>query len=190
MRGLIKVGGGVFISGGIASAVMIAKQVIEGSFLEQYGYGSLVQNKIAKAAYLPTVIATVAETVAVTVFLVFSTVALIRLVMKHTGVDPNSKKYSVFEAARHRQSRLWILAFGLGGVIVFAVKLANAWLKNFSYIKNIVTSEGISTITMTALPWFGSLLFFATVGYILLSAFVTSKIKDDIVFSYGSDGKL
>ena len=190
IRDRVRVGRGVFISGGISAVTVTVRQIVEGAFLDTHGYTALVFEKEAKAAYIPTIVISAIELIAVGVFLVFAALVLTRLIMRHTGVDPTSEKYSRFEAARHTSLKRLVFIYAVGGILLFSVKLLNVIFKYFSYVRNIVTGDGIAQITMSMLPWFGSVLFAVSVVFILYTFFISSRIKDEIVFSYGNDGKL
>ena len=191
MNAYTKVGVGVYITGALAALTGILRSVIEGAFLDTYGYTALVYYKDAKAAYMPSMIIAAVDAVAMGVFLTFAVLAIVRMIKEHailrvrrsdgmSGIDKERKNYLV---------RL-TLAFGLGGFLLYVAKTLNVIFKYYATVKAVAVEDMISNITVSKFPWFGTFLFAFEVAFILATMFISSRIKDEIVFSYGDDGKL
>ena len=190
LREYIKVGIPVYIAGGALFGLISARQMIEGHFLDTLGYTDLVYYDEAKAAYIPTIVISAVEALAAGVFLALLALTLIRLTKQHTGISENSPKYSQIDKDREVALKRLIITWCASGFALWIIKLLNVTFKYFSTVKVIAVEDGFANITMSKYPWFGTVFFAASVAFVLFTLFVTSRIKDEIVFAYGEDGTL
>lgn len=189
MKDHIKVGLPVFISGGVSAAVSLMRWFVERAFLDGYGYTALVYQKDAKAAYIPTIVLTAVDAVSVGVFAVFVCITLMRLIREHTGVI-NGGDPSRIDVERRTYLNRTVIGFSVGAFSVHIAKLMNVSFKYFATIKAVAVEDEISNIVVSKYPWFGTVLFGLEILFVLYTAFMTSRIKDEIIFAYDDDGKL
>ena len=172
-----------YISGAVFSLFATVTHFLSASFLSQYVYLDLIDNRAAQGAYLPIMIFAALEFISLAVFLVFTARAMNAFVYEHTGVSPESEHYMKTEKDYHKS--LKTRNFILVGIAMFAglSKCVNVFLNR--NIRPIYTDITKPVISASVLPWFNLVVAASAIAYIGFSFYYTSILKEEVKIKYG-----
>ena len=169
-------------TGTFAATGITAHLMLERFFNLNYNYIYLIFSSPAKAAYLPVKIFSVLETLSV--FAMLYVCALILIAFIKNGCSPIPKAHEESNVDKKNRKSLTvksIVLFAWVGVIN-ALKCVNVFLKGNAKIAFSQTNEeGFATGT---LPWFGTLIFFVCLVFVVYSFYFISEIKNEVKFKY------
>ena len=165
------------------SIIAFASSVI---FLSNYSYQDLLVGDFAKAQYIPVIVSSTLEIIALLSLLTLVSLINHRFVLLNTGISRNSEVYNSQDRDFHRSliARGYIL-YGLAALSGIA-KFIQVLL-NFN-VKIIFTSEEMDSaaIITNPLPWWNTVVVALTLAYIIYSFIYYSSLKEEIEYKYKS----
>lgn len=151
-------------------------------FFESFSYVDLSYSKLAKEAYLPIKISAVLETLFALFLLGASALASSRFIEEHTDTPPSDPSYTAANKKSHLRTKKKVLPLFILSSLIFIVRCADIFIKQSSeIIYSEVNPDGIATSPMPAI---GTVLFFASVIYVIYSFVAMSDLKDEIKYKY------
>ena len=174
-----------FISTTIFSTVSLIAYIISVRFLTNHTYRELVTGSVAKREYIPVILATAAEVLAMTSALVTVMLIMRKFALANTGISPEAKNYSFHEREYHAQllRRIYVM-FGIGialGILKFVDMI-------FKYnMKVLFTNEDNplgDTVVASSVPWFSNFVFIVSLLYIGYSIYCMVNMKEEISTKY------
>ena len=186
MRSHVKSVTGAFISVGIYTAVSTVGYVLESFFLENYGYASLLEknNEAASTLRFYTLAAGCAELVALIIMFIMLARLLADFASKHTGIDAHNERYSRLDAEHHKLIKKRIYIFSAIGIIHGSASLFDAFFKFLPDTEKVYTEFGTSSITMSLVPWFTSIVLISALFYIGYSVYLFDLLKEETQQKY------
>lgn len=173
------------ITGSIYCIISIIAFISSISFLSKYTYQDLIVGDFAKEEYIPVIVFSALELIALISLLV--TVALInrKFILSYTGISRGLECYNIEDRDFHRQLivRGYILygLAALSGVAKFVQVLLN-----FKAEIIFAGEEMDSAIITNPLPWWGTVVAAASAFYIIYSFIYYSSLKEEVEFKYKS----
>lgn len=174
-----------FISGIVYVAFSVFAFIFSASFLTEYDYIDLLNRFSAsyvtiKKSYLAVVITAGLEFLALAVFLFFSFTYLYSFITENTGLSPTSKRYSKTEREYHSSLKKRLYIFVGMGLFTSLLKFINTTLffrpqTNFSKVDGVLT-----TITSSAVPWFGVLVMFSSIFFIGYTIYFMKVMREEV----------
>ena len=180
--GRSKLGYACLISGIVYSAVAFLAQLAEFNFLNKYTLEMLARDEGLTSEYLPTVIL---EGVSIIPFLVLTSlvaVSLYKLLCERWLTDGGAD--DIYLKARRRSMAvrccLWV---GIGAMCALS-RFFDLLFNLYSDITIVSREDGIGgmdfgNVTLSLVPWFGTLVFALSVLYVGYTVYLASKIKED-----------
>lgn len=150
-------------------------------FSDTYGYDALLRSAEARAAYLPIKLLSLAEFVALFVFLLFLLRVMNRFVLRETGLSPESPRYGRTEASFHAALKRKNLTLFLSGVLMGATKCAQAFF--LGTVKTVTVTEinGLEkTMVVPVMEGFSAIVLLTSLLYIFFSFYTYSDIKEEL----------
>lgn len=170
------------VSCGLYSVFSLLSLIFSARFQLNYGYSALADNPLAKSAYIPVMIFAALEFAALAAYLVFLLSSLFTFIKAHTGIIKNSA--TPIESALHKEAKKKCTAYLVLAIILGALKCVNVFLNaNVSLINSAVGSQ-IVVISVSALPWFSTLISFFAILFIGYSFHFTRYIKEECDMRY------
>ena len=159
--------------------------VLTKRFFMTYQYVDLSYSKYAKSAYLPIKISAVAESVFMIVFALVCASVLIGFVKNHTELSPSDPSYTHSNKNAHKRLMKTLAPIPICAALINVLKCVNVFIKeNIQIIGSEVNTDGI--VTSTA-PFFSTLIFLATMVFVVYSFTAVSTIKDEVKLKYNKD---
>lgn len=164
---------------GVYSAVSLVFYIIHTAFLIRNGYDALATSKIAKAEYIPVMISSGAELLALVLLFVSVSGVLLRFAATYTGLNPHDRGYSRYDAEQAKMMKrrvcLWC-GFGiLGGVC----KLLETIFRYPAKIIYIATEQGSAAIAEGIAPWFGVVTLVCCALFIAYTVRLFSLLREE-----------
>lgn len=180
LRRYIKAEKAAYISGGIFCAVSLVSFFVQIGFLDSYGYDALVKNEAAKAAYIPVIILSAAEALALAALTVFVCRALIEVAKRHTGITTYDGKMS----GNVGKTKTNIYIYGVFAILCGVSKFTDILLRYYSDLTLVATDDGIGNVVSGLVPWFGIVVLIFSVLYIGYSLYLLSVMREDVEMRY------
>ncbi len=168
---------------GIYSLLALFSLIFSARFQLNYGYREIANNPAAKAAYLPVMIFAVAEFIALCVYILFAVSALYTFIRSHTGFIRNSDA-RLIESTVHRDAKKKCTVYTVLAIILGALKCTNVFLNSSVSLINSTVGNQIVVISVSAIPWFGTLIAFFALVFIGYSLYFTRYIKEECDMKY------
>jgi len=172
---------------GVYSAVSLVSYIIHTDFLIRNGYDALATSKIAKAEYIPVMIAGGAELLALIFLFISLSGVLFGFAALYNGLDPHDKSYSRYDAEQARLMKkriyLWCGIGALGGVC----KLLETIFRYPAKIIYIATEEGSAAIAEGIAPWFGVVTLVCCALFIAYTVRLFSLLREEIRCPEGNE---
>ncbi len=161
------------ISGIAFSAFAVFAAVIEGSFLDRWGYDSLVSDSAAKKEYLPVIFSAILCFVSFSVFAFLYRAFIGGFVRTINGSDSENR------ASRNSDGLTRLLNLWLATAIIQgASKLADTVFRYYPDETTVAVGNELSNIVTGLVPWFGTVLFFTSLAFLGISYLVFSSMKE------------
>ena len=173
------------IATSIFCATSLVAYIVSVNFLTEHTYRDLVTGSVAKREYIPVMLFSAIEVIALIVTLVMIMLAMKRYVLLNTGISPEAENYSFHEREYHSTllRRIYIL-FGIGmalGVLKFVDMV-------FKYnMKVLFTNEDNplgDTVIASSVPWFSGFVFIISLLYIGYSIYCLTNLKEEVAAKY------
>lgn len=179
---IVKVKLVTYLAGICYVAISIISYAFSILFLSKYEYFDLIDDKVAKAAYLKVEIFGVLEFIFIVAFLLLVATEINKFILNRTGIPTSDKKYGILDKELHSslKTKSGVLC-GLG-IFAAATKCANIFLNGDVQI--LFTSG--NAITTSSLPWFNLLVQLGAIAYILFSFYFMSTLKDELKNKYAN----
>ena len=184
MRHHTKIPKAAYPLSGVYCALAIAAYVVQITFIDRFGYDSLVKGAAAKEAYLPVIILSILEFLALTALSVFVILAMRRLVIAHTAIEPTSERYSSADAQHHKKRSRQAVIWGVLGIVAGLSKVLDVALKYSSNLTLVATGDGIGNVVTGLIPWFNLVVLLCSAIYIGYSLYLFSSLKEDCELKY------
>ena len=154
--------------------------IIHINFLTEYGYSALAFSSEAKTAYIPIMIISFAEVIALAFAFHTISVRVIEFAKNYVGVRANDQRYSRIDADYHKKLLSRIRGWRSLAVLCGACTFLNTLFRYFAEETFVSLENNIGTITEGALPWFGAFTTIICVFYIIYTVNLFSNLKEGI----------
>ena len=154
-------------------------------FFDSYTYVDIEYSELARGAYLPIKIFAVVELLFALFMLFSATVATIDFIKEHTDVSPSDPSYSKTNEKNHRSTVRSTLPVFVIAAVIAVLKCANVFIKQSSVIiGTAINNEGIPT---SGVPAMDTIIFLASIIYVICCFVKSSNLKDEVNFKYGKE---
>ena len=165
----------------VVSAIAYAVTI---TFIDEYGYSALVKNMEAKSAYLPVIFLAILEFCILASLMILVGVVIMRVIRTHAMADKCSSEYSVTDAKYDRAMRLNVTVMTALGCACGLTKLLDVIFKYFATQQFTATEGVIGSVAMGLIPWFGTVVFVASLIYVGYTCYLLSAVKEDVEMRY------
>ncbi len=155
-------------------------------FLSSYDYVDIGTNVDARGLYIGVIAAGVISFLTLCLFLVLNARMMISYVTEHTGISPSSDKYSRSDKERHTQLKRSVIIAAITGILMGGAKLVHLVLRYFTSEELVESIEGVTSMAMNTLPWFGTAVFVVGVVNVISVISCVSRLKEDTDMKYSS----
>ncbi len=153
-------------------------------FNTKYDYIDLLSGGAASAAYVPIMIFSFLEFISLAAYSVFLFKSLESYVYTHTGLSPESEKYSRMEATYHKDVKKRCVLFVAFLLVLSFIKCINVFIsRNVSVINSTVGNRPVA-ITASSLPWFGTVICFFAIFFIGYSFYLARYLTEECERKY------
>ena len=159
--------------------------IISVSFLKAYDYHDLLENSDAKQKYILLLVFSAIEFICFGFMLLSSALTFKKFILKNTGCDTDSNRYSISEKAYHFEliKKLYVM-IGLG-IFSALAKCVNVFLKyNVKMLLSDADGMFEPTIEASPLPWFNIVVTATSIIFIGYTIYITSLLKEEIKMKY------
>ena len=154
-------------------------------FFDSYTYVDIEYSASARGAYLPVKILAVIELLFALLMLLSAAVATVDFIKEHTDVSPSDPSYSKTNEKNHRSTIIGTLPIFVISAIIALLKCANVFIKQSSVIiGTAINNEGIPT---SGVPAMDTIIFLASIIYVICCFVKSSNLKDEVNFKYGKE---
>ena len=117
--------------------------------------------------------------------LLSAAVATVDFIKEHTDVSPSDPSYSKTNEKNHRSTIIGTLPIFVISAIIALLKCANVFIKQSSVIiGTAINNEGIPT---SGVPAMDTIIFLASIIYVICCFVKSSNLKDEVNFKYGKE---
>lgn len=149
-------------------------------FVDKYGYDALLRSAEAQAAYLPIKISATFECAALAVFLFFFFRVQNNLVLRETGISPDSPRYDRTEIGYHKMLKRRNLFLLISGLLMGGAKCAETFFLGTVKTVTIRDIGGLEkTMVVPVMEWFPVVVTATAILYIFLSFYVYGGLKEE-----------
>ena len=178
-----------YLVGALAIIFSILSYVMTVSFLSIYSYEDIATVEAAKSQYITIELLTLAETLATVTLLYLFMRIMNSFVLRNTGADPRSERYSKTDITFHeslKDKNKLIFTFGtLASIAKCASVFINAKTQTIFSDPNDVTMGAFSA---SVAPWFNLVVTGTALLYIFFSFYYMSNLKDEVKMKYSDSG--
>ncbi len=175
----------VLISGAAYSLISATAFAFSVNFLTKYDYLDISNSlssaqSAAKSAYIPVVIFSALELLALAALFAFSFIYLYSFITENTGLSPKSDRYSRTELEYHTalKKRLYIFfAFGLSAALMKFIEVCLYLAPKTSFTN---ANGQVNPVTGSALPWFGVVITITSALFIGYAIYFTKLIFEEV----------
>lgn len=180
------------ISSGAYAATSLLAFVFSVRFLKKYDYIDIANKLSASnhdvlAAYVGVVITAAIEFIAITVFFAFALKYMRSFILENTGLSPESDRYSRTESDYHKSLMIKLYLFFGFAFLAALLKFVEICLFLSPKIHYNITSEHLSVVTSSAVPWFGILVAAASILFIGYALYFTHILREEIEMKYKNE---
>ncbi len=155
--------------------------ILSMNFSDKYALIDIAQDTLAAKEYeVITLIATL-ECLSFLIFIFGVMIGFRRFLLRNTGVKVGSESYSV--SAKKHHSELIKKAFGLYSLMMLLTILKCIHINMLGEPEIIYTDSGM--VVTTAIPWFGTVVFVASVILVFCSFLFMGELKNEVKLKYG-----
>lgn len=175
---------GIYAVGIAFTIISTVKYVLESRFLFVHGYEVMLISPEARTDYIVVMALGAIETALIVALLLMMARLLAKFIIAHTGILPDSDKYSRTDLDYHsRLKKKGYALFGLG-IILYAVKLTDCVFKLFSRNTLVSVGSGSGLVSTGLVPWFGVVVSLATVAFVGYALYFGSELKEELELKY------
>jgi len=172
----------------IHAVAALLLSLLEVSFFDSYGYSSLASSNEARAEFLKVVIGSAIEFVLFSLLIVFSAMLVKDFIANHTGISRASNLYSKIDEEQHGVLTRKVVIWSIFGITSAATRLLNVIFRYFSTNVEVTVDNGTyittSTITQSAIPWFGAAVFLVSAVFVGYTFSLFMLLRDDAEHKY------
>ena len=162
--------------------------VLEVSFFDSYSYAVLPSSENAKAEFSKVVISSAIEFFLFSILMVFLAAVIKDFAKKHSGISQTSERYNSLDAEHKQIMTRKVVIWSVIGIVSAASRLLNVIFRYFSSNFIVEVEDGYyitsSTISESAVPWFGAAVFAITVLFIGYTFHLFTTLQDDAELKY------
>ena len=151
-------------------------------FAESFSYVDLKYSASARSAYSLVKIFSCVELLFAMLMLTFAALATVNLIKEHTDVSPSDPSYSRTNEKNHRLTIRSTLPVFVISAIIHVLKILNVFVKQTSIV--IGTAASDEGIVASGMPALDTVIFLASVIYVICTFVKASNLKDEIKFKY------
>ncbi len=175
------------VSGGVYSIFSVCSLAFAIAFHDKYSYSNLISMDAAKGAYIPLIIFSILEFLALSVFLFFCAKQLLSFIDTNTGLSPKSDRYGKAERQFHKELKTRaVIMFALGGLLGLA-KCSDVILNYNIKIIHSDVNNSIVAIEASPLPWFGVVITLLGIAYAGYALYFTGRLNEECSMKYSLD---
>lgn len=173
--------------GGIYVAVSIVSFIFSARFLNKYDYIDLITSKAAKAEYIPVVILAGLEFFVFSLLMVFAAKQFFGFIYENTGVSPYDERYGRTESEYHSELKKRTVIMTVLAILLSFSKCLDTILY-LGAKRSISDVNGVpSTITSSAIPWFGVVITVLSVLFIAYTLYYANLLKEEATLKYSKE---
>ena len=155
------------------------------SFFDRFVYLDLKYSAMARSEYMSVKIFAVIELIFAFIMLAVATMAIADFIKEHTDVSPSDPAYSKTNEKNHRQTIINTLPVFIISAIIAVLKCVNVFIKQTSVI--IETAVNTDGIAASSVPAMDTVIFLASVVYVICCFVKASNLKDEVKFKYDKE---
>lgn len=163
----------ITLSCALFTLTALALQIVEASFLDNYGYEALYSGNAARASYIPVLICSLLCCISAIAFL-----SGMRMMLGKFAIEKAMPAHGdpVTEGEVRNKLNLWLVS----GIIMAVCRCLETVFSYYPDLIIIAMDDGFSNITTGLVPWFGVVLLVTELLFVAACVNAVSRIKDDL----------